>query len=73
LLDDLTEAGVTVFHPVQKGTMNKSEVAERYGEGGMAIAAGNGIVSGTPIENIHAFLDEAVNYGTKHRQNFPIQ
>lgn len=36
--------------------------------GGMCIAAGNGIVAGTPIENIEAFLDEAVRYGTQHRR-----
>ena len=36
-------------------------------EGGMCIAAGNGIVSGTPFENIEAFLDEALEYGQKHR------
>jgi hypothetical protein len=36
----------------------------------MCIAAGNGIVSGTPLENIEAFLDEAVKYGTKHRGLF---
>ncbi|MCI0513733.1 hypothetical protein L0128_11010 [candidate division KSB1 bacterium] len=39
-------------------------------EGGMCLAAGNGIVNGTPFENIDAFLDEAVVYGTKHRQQF---
>jgi uroporphyrinogen-III decarboxylase len=38
--------------------------------GGMMIAAGNGIVSGTPFENITAFLDESATYGTKHRQQF---
>jgi uroporphyrinogen decarboxylase len=38
-------------------------------DGGMCIAAGNGIVGGTPIENIEAFLDEAVLYGTQHRQS----
>jgi uroporphyrinogen decarboxylase len=38
--------------------------------GGMCIAAGNGIVAGTPLENIEAFLDEAVQYGTAHRQQF---
>jgi uroporphyrinogen decarboxylase len=107
LLDDLIEAGVTVFHPVQKGTMNEIAVAHAYGnrltflagmdvqhilqeatpegvrsevrflidtfdrpDGGMCIAAGNGIVAGTPFENIEAFLDEAVNYGTAHRANF---
>lgn len=36
--------------------------------GGMCIAAGNGIVAGTPLENIEAFLDEALSYGTYHRQ-----
>lgn len=32
LLDDLIEAGVTVFHPVQKGTMDQVAVAREYGE-----------------------------------------
>jgi len=36
-------------------------------DGGMIMAAGNGIVSGTPFENIDAFLDESVKYGTSHR------
>ena len=39
-------------------------------DGGLCLAAGNGIVSGTPIENIEAFLGEAVNYGHKHRQKY---
>jgi hypothetical protein len=34
----------------------------------MCIAAGNGIVAGTPFENIEAFLDEALVYGTAHRR-----
>jgi hypothetical protein len=34
----------------------------------MCIAAGNGIVAGTPLENIAAFLDEAVVYGEQHRR-----
>jgi hypothetical protein len=33
----------------------------------MCLAAGNGIVAGTPFENIEAFLDEAVRYGTDAR------
>jgi uroporphyrinogen decarboxylase len=107
LMDDLIEAGVTVFHPVQKGTMDELAVARDYGDritflagidvqhilqestpdevqdevrllidtfdrpdGGMCIAAGNGIVAGTPFENIEAFLDEAIEYGAKHRQTF---
>jgi uroporphyrinogen-III decarboxylase len=104
ILDDLIEVGVNVFHPVQKGTMEESAVAQEYGdrltflagfdvqhtlqegtpeevrqevrflmdtfnrpEGGMCLAAGNGIVSGTPLENIAAFLDEAMRYGIEIR------
>jgi len=36
-------------------------------DGGMCLAAGNGILPGTPIENIEVFLDEALRYGTTHR------
>jgi hypothetical protein len=105
VLGDLAEAGVNVFHPVQKGTMDEVRVALEFGDrltflagvdvqhilqeadpagvraevrhlintfdrvdGGMCIASGNGIVSGTPFENIEAFLDEAVLYGIKHRR-----
>jgi uroporphyrinogen-III decarboxylase len=39
-------------------------------EGGMCIGAGNGIVPGTPLENIEAFLDEALRYGEEHRGSF---
>ena len=107
LLPDLIDAGVTVFHPVQKHTMDEKQVAEEYGDritflagidvqhtlqekdpagvreevrflidtfdrpgGGMCIAAGNGIVAGTPYENIDAFLDESVAYGSMHREGF---
>jgi uroporphyrinogen decarboxylase len=103
-LPDLIDAGVTVFHPVQKHTMDEPSVADTFGDqltflagldvqhtlvegspeevrqevrflidtfdrpgGGMCIAAGNGIVGGTPIENIEAFLDEALSYGQRHR------
>jgi uroporphyrinogen decarboxylase len=37
-------------------------------DGGLCLAAGNGIVAGTPLENVEAFLDEALRYGTAHRQ-----
>lgn len=104
LMDDLIDAGVTVFHPVQKHTMDERAIASKYGDkiaflagidvqhtlqekdpagvreevrflidtfdqltGGMCIAAGNGIVSGTPFENIEAFLEEALVYGQEHR------
>lgn len=104
LLPMLAQGGVTVFHPVQKHTMDERAVAAEFGgrlsflagidvqhtlqegtpddvraevrflidtfdrpDGGMCIAAGNGIVGGTPFENIEAFLDEAVRYGQQHR------
>lgn len=107
ILSDLIEAGVTIFHPVQKGTMDEVAVAQAHGarlsflagfdvqhilqegspaavrrevrhlvdtfdrpEGGLCLAAGNGIVAGTPFENIEAFLDEAVHYGAQHRRQF---
>lgn len=107
ILGDLADAGVSVFHPVQKHTMDEQAVAREFGgrltflagfdvqhtlreatpagvraevrhlidtfdqpAGGMCLAAGNGIVAGTPFENIDAFLDEAVRYGTAHREKF---
>jgi uroporphyrinogen decarboxylase len=107
LLPALIEAGVNVFHPVQKDTMDERTTARQYGdrltflagmdvqhvlqekdpegvraevqhlidtfdrpEGGLCLAAGNGIVSGTPFENIEAFLDEALRYGRQHRQAY---
>jgi uroporphyrinogen decarboxylase len=107
LMGSLVDAGVDMFHPVQKHTMDERQTAARFGgqigfwagfdvqhmivegttdqvraevrylidtfdrpEGGMVMAAGNGIVSGTPIGNIDAFLDEALRYGTEHRQRF---
>ncbi len=106
-LPGLIEAGLDVFHPVQKHTMDEPEVANDFGDrltflagidvqhvlqegtpeqirrevrylvdtfdrpgGGMMLAAGNGIVSGTPLENIEAFFDEAVTYGTAHRRQW---
>jgi len=106
-LDDLIDAGVDVFHPVQKHTMDERVIADRFKDrltflagldvqhtlqeasaeevrrevrflidtfdrpdGGMALAAGNAIVAGTPLTNIEAFLDEAVRYGVEHRSQF---
>ena len=105
ILGDLAETGVSVFHPVQKHTMDEISVAAAYGDkisflagidvqhvlqektpqgvreevrflidtfdrpdGGLCLAAGNGILPGTPLENVEAFLDEALVYGEKHRQ-----
>jgi len=36
-------------------------------DGGMCLAAGNGILPGTPLDNIEAFLDEALVYGETKR------
>jgi uroporphyrinogen decarboxylase len=70
-------AGVDVQHVLQETdpagvraeVRNLIDTFDRP-EGGMCIAAGNGIVSGTPFENIEAFLDEAVHYGTEHRRQW---
>lgn len=107
VLEDLIECGLTVFHPVQKHTMDEAVIASDFGDrlaflvgfdvqhllqegspaevreevrylidtfdgpgGGMCMAAGNGIVGGTPIENIEAFLDESLRYGALHRANY---
>jgi uroporphyrinogen decarboxylase len=107
ILGDLAEAGLDVFHPVQKGTMDEVAVARRFGDqlsflagidvqhilqerdaegvrqevrflidtfdrpaGGMCLAAGNGILPGTPLENIQAFLDESLMYGSEHRRRY---
>lgn len=107
LLPQLIDAGVDVFHPVQKGTMNARAVAEQHGgrltfcagidvqhilprgteaevrrevrdlieifdrpEGGLCLAAGNGILPGTPLRNVEAFLEEALREGTRHRASY---
>jgi uroporphyrinogen decarboxylase len=104
VMGDLADAGVTVFHPVQKHTMDERLIATEYGErmsflagfdvqqtlrtaspaevrrevrflvdtfdrpeGGLCLAAGNGILPGTPLENVDAFLDEALVYGALKR------
>ncbi|MBI5648439.1 MAG: hypothetical protein HY962_16030 [Ignavibacteriae bacterium] len=104
LLPQLIDAGVDVFHPVQKGTMDPVATAAAYSDriafcagidvqhllphgsvddvrrevralidifdgpsGGLCLAAGNGILPGTPLENIHAFLEEALIAGAAHR------
>ena len=70
-------AGFDVQHVLQEASPAEVRAEVRYlidtfdrPEGGMCIAAGNGIVSGTPYENIEAFLDESVRYGAHHRRQF---
>ncbi|MHB1453831.1 MAG: uroporphyrinogen decarboxylase family protein [Saccharofermentanales bacterium] len=99
LMDYLVEAGIDVFHPVQKGCMNEPEIARKYGdrisflagvdvqhllpegtveevragvqelidtyykpEGGLLLAAGNGILPDTPFENIEEMLKVMASY-----------
>jgi len=69
--------GFDVQHILQEGTPDDVRAEVRHlvdifdrEEGGMCIAAGNGIVAGTPIENIQAFLSESLLYGRSHRQGF---
>jgi hypothetical protein len=64
-------------HLIQEGTPEAIRAEVRHlidtfdrPDGGMCIAAGNGIVSGTPFENIEAFLDECICYGQMHRDQF---
>jgi uroporphyrinogen-III decarboxylase len=68
-------AGIDVQHILQEVTPEQVRAEVRHlidtfdrEGGGLVLAAGNGIVAGTPIENIEAFLDEAYTYGTVHRQ-----
>lgn len=67
-------AGIDVQHTLQEKTPDEVRREVRFlidtfdrPEGGMCLAAGNGIVAGTPFENIVAFLDEALIYGAQHR------
>lgn len=67
-------AGIDVQHTLQEKNPEGVRAEVRFlidtfdrKDGGMCIAAGNGIVAGTPFENIEAYLDEAVVYGRKHR------
>jgi uroporphyrinogen-III decarboxylase len=70
-------AGIDVQHTLQEGTPEGVRAEVRFlidtfdqAGGGMCIASGNGIVNGTPFENIEAYLDEAVRYGAAHRRKF---
>jgi len=69
--------GIDVQHILQERDPDGVREEVRYlidlfdrPEGGMCIAAGNGIVAGTPFENIRAFLDEAMRYGIEHRRRY---
>lgn len=101
LMDYLIEAGLDVFHPVQKGCMDEVFTAKKYGDrisflvgidvqhllpegsvdevesgirtlidtfykkkGGLLLAAGNGIMPDTPLENIDAMLNVISTYNS---------
>jgi uroporphyrinogen decarboxylase len=70
-------AGIDVQHILQEATPQQVREEVRHlidtfdrERGGLVLAAGNGIVGGTPIENIEAYLDEAFTYGRAHRRKF---
>ncbi len=70
-------AGIDVQHTLQEKDPEGVREEVRFlidtfdrPDGGMCLAAGNGIVSGTPFENIEAYLDEALRYGQAHRERF---
>jgi uroporphyrinogen decarboxylase len=70
-------AGFDVQHTLPHGTPEEVRAEVRRvidtfdgPAGGLVMAAGNGIVSGTPFENIRAFLDESATYGASHRAKF---
>ena len=67
--------GFDVQHILPEGTPDEIRAEVRHlidtfdrPDGGLCLAAGNGILPGTPLENIEAFLDEALRYGEQHRQ-----
>lgn len=70
-------AGIDVQHSLQEKDPQGVRQEVRFlidtfdrPEGGMCIGAGNGIVGGTPLENIEAFLEEAYEYGLSHRRHY---
>jgi len=73
-------AGIDVQDLVPRGTAPQVEAGTRllidtfdHEEGGCILAAGNGIMPETPIENINAWLQTAQHYGTEHRKKFKPQ
>jgi len=67
-------AGMDVQHALQEANPEGVRAEVRWmidtydgPGGGLILAAGNGMVAGTPFENIDAFLDECFRYGAEHR------
>lgn len=70
-------AGFDVQRTLRVGTPEEVRQEVRFlidtfdaAEGGLCLAAGNGIVGGTPWDNIVAFLEECATYGREHRDRY---
>lgn len=74
-MQDKTGAGLVITgSPRQTIRVPHKEITIRQSSDVLAIehpglAAGNGIVAGTPFENIRAFLDEAMVNGEANRRS----
>lgn len=71
--------GFDVQHILPEGSVDEVRREVRHlidtfdrPKGGMCLAAGNGILPGTPLENVEAFLDEALRYGSEHRRQYTL-
>ena len=71
--------GFDVQHVLQEETPDGVRAEVRHiidtfdrPDGGLCVAAGNGILPGTPLDNVEAFLDETLRYGAAHRQRMGV-
>ena len=69
-------AGMDVQHTIPYGTPEDVRRETRFmidtyyrPDGRLILAAGNNMTVDTPLENLRAFLDESLNYGTERSEN----